>query len=109
MDQQIDDISSQLHEWTEAALALDAGHFPRELLNELEDIVAELRQVIDEHGSDFDRDHFTEQFVNPEMAEVVVRFRKVSRMLERVLGAEFIEQLEEEAQGFEVPSDDDED
>ena len=34
--------------WTEAALALDEGHFPRELLNELEDLVGELKGLLEE-------------------------------------------------------------
>lgn len=107
MDQEFDAITSQLHEWTEAALALDAGHFPRELINELEDIVAEMKALIEDHDSDDFRQDFASEFVNPEMAEVATRFPKVSRMLERVLGAEFIEELEEEAEGFTHPDDGD--
>lgn len=108
MDQQLDAITAQLHEWTEAALALDEGHFPRELLNELEDIVGELKAVMEENAADFDRNGFTEQFVNPEMAEVVERFPRVRRLLERALGNEFLEQLAEESEGFS-PRDDDDD
>lgn len=108
MDQHLDQITAQLHEWTESALALDEGHFPRELLNELEDIVAELKAVMEDTATDFDRQEVTEQFVNPEMAEVVGRFPKVRRLLERALGSEFLEQLAEEAEGF-TPPDDDED
>ena len=44
MDAELDAVTAQLHDWTEAALALDEGHFPRELLNELEDIVGEITQ-----------------------------------------------------------------
>ena len=105
MDQEFDAITSQLHEWTEAALALDAGHFPRELVNELEDIVAEMKAFIEDQDSDEVRQELATEFVNPEMAEVATRFPKVSRMLERVLGAEFIEELEAEAEGFIHPDD----
>lgn len=105
MDQEYDAVTSQLHEWTEAALALDAGHFPRELINELEDIVAEMKALIDNADSDEFRHDLASEFVNPEMAEVATRFPKVSRMLERVLGSDFIEELEVEAEGFVHPDD----
>jgi predicted transcriptional regulator len=107
MDQQLDALTAQLHEWTESALALDEGHFPRELLNELEDLISELKLLIDENPTEIDRRAVTEQFVNPEMAEVVERFPKVRRMLERALGSEFMEQLHEEGQGFGTLDDDD--
>jgi hypothetical protein len=106
MDQQLDALTAQLHEWTESALSLDEGHFPRELLNELEDILSELKTVLDESASGDDKREVTEQFVNPEMAEVVERFPKVRRVLERALGSEFMEQLAEEAEGFGVLDDD---
>ena len=109
MDQQLDQITAQLHDWSESALALDEGHFPRELLSELEDIVAELKALMEDTGTDFDRQEVTEQFVNPEMAEVVGRFPKVRRILERAFGSEFLEQLAEEAEGFSPPGDDDDD
>lgn len=108
MDQQLDALTAQLHEWTESALSLDEGHFPRELLNELEDILSELKTLLDENPQDFDRREVTEQFVNPEMAEVVERFPKVRRVLERALGTEFMEQLAEEAEGFGVLDEDEE-
>jgi len=108
MDQQLDAITAQLHDWTEAALALDEGHFPRELLNELEDIISELKTVLDEQPSDFDRKDVTEQFANPEVAEVVQRFPRVRRLLERALGSEFVEQLQEESEGYGGGDDDDE-
>lgn len=107
MDQQLDALTAQLHEWTESALSLDEGHFPRELLNELEDIITELKAVIEENTEDFDRRAFSEEFVNPEMAEVVARFPKVRRLMERALGGEFMEQLAEEAEGFGTLDDDD--
>jgi hypothetical protein len=107
MDQQLDALTAQLHEWTESALALDEGHFPRELLNELEDLISELKTLMDENPNEVDRRGVTEQFVNPEMAEVVERFPRVRRVLERALGSEFMEQLQEEGEGF-GPLDDDE-
>jgi hypothetical protein len=68
MDPQLDAVTAQLHDWMEAALALDEGHFPREMLNELEDIVGELKTLLDDNVSDYDRRAVTDQFVNPEMA-----------------------------------------
>jgi len=105
MDHELDVVAAQLHDWTEAALALDEGHFPRELLNELEDVIAELKALLDEQPREFNRRSVTEQFVNPEMAEVVERFPKVRRVLERALGSEFMEQLQEEGEGFVSPED----
>jgi hypothetical protein len=107
MDQQLDAVTAQLHDWTEAALALDEGHFPRELLNELEDIITELKVLIDERSSDLDRREITDQFANPETAEVVQRFPRVRRLMERALGSEFVEQLQEEGEGFGGGDDDD--
>ncbi|MDR0786526.1 MAG: hypothetical protein LBG44_01430 [Gemmatimonadota bacterium] len=108
MEQQLDALTAQLHEWTESALALDEGHFPRELLNELEDLISELKALMDENLSEKDQRGVTEQFVNPEMAEVVERFPRVRRMLERALGSDFMEQLQEEGEGFGGLDDDDE-
>jgi hypothetical protein len=108
MDQQLDALAAQLHDWTESALALDEGHFPRELLNELEDVLTELKTFMEESATEEDRRGITEQMVNPEMAEVVGRFPRVRRLLERALGSEFMEQLQEEAEGF-GPIDEDDD
>jgi len=108
MDQQLDALTAQLHDWTESALALDEGHFPRELLSELEDLISELKTLMDDNPTEIDRRAVTEQFVNPEMAEVVERFPRVRRVLERALGSEFMEQLQEEGEGFSG-SDEDED
>jgi hypothetical protein len=108
MDHQLDAVTAQLHDWTEAALALDEGHFPRELLNELEDIITELKALIDERSDESERREITDQFANPEMAEVVQRFPRVRRLMERALGSEFVEQLQEEGEGY-GGSDDEED
>lgn len=107
MDQELDAVTAQLHEWTESALSLDEGHFPRELLNELEDLIAELKTLLDDSVSEADRRGVTDQFVTPEMAEVVERFPRVRRLMERALGGEFIERLAEEGEGFVSPDDDD--
>jgi predicted transcriptional regulator len=108
MNQQLDALTAQLQEWTESALALDEGHFPRELLSELEDIISELKALMDENPNEIDRRVVTEQFISPEMAEVVERFPKVRRVLERALGSEFMEMLQEEGDGFGTLDDDDE-
>lgn len=107
MDQELDAVTAQLLEWTESALSLDEGHFPRELLNELEDILAELRSLMEGNLSASDRRAVTDEFVNPEMAEVVERFPSVRRVLQRALGTEFMEQLSEEGEGFGVLDDED--
>jgi hypothetical protein len=107
MDHQLDALTAQLHEWTESALSLDEGHFPRELLNELEDVISELKALMDENPAEYDRRGITDQFVNPEMAEVVERFPRVRRLMERALGSEFIEQLQEESESFGGLDDDD--
>jgi hypothetical protein len=106
MDQELEALTGQLLDWTESALALDEAHFPRELLNELEDIITELKALMDDIP-DFDRRAVTDQFVNPEMAEVVERFPRVKRLLERALGSEFMEQLQEESEGFGGLDEDD--
>jgi len=108
MNRQVDALAAQLHDWTEAALALDEAHFPREMLNELDDLVTELKALIDEDPAGPDQNGITEQFINPEMAEVVGRFPRVRRLLERALGSEFLEQLSEES-GELGALDDDED
>lgn len=107
MDQQLDALAAQLNEWTESALALDEGHFPRELLNELEDLLTELKVAMEESELEEDRRGITEQLVNPEMAEVVDRFPRVRRLLERALGSDFMEQLQEEAEDFGSSDEDD--
>lgn len=105
-DPQFDALAAQVYDWVESAVALDAGHFPNEMVNELEDLIGELRAFLEER-EEIDRSEVIELFVSPEMAEVVERFPRVRRMLERAWGSQLIELLEEEASG--IPEMDDED
>lgn len=96
-DQRFDTLAVQVAEWTESAVALDEGHFPNELLNDLEDLIAELKAFLDEEGESYERRDVLETFATPEMAEVVERFPRVRRLLERAWGSQLMELLEEEA------------
>jgi hypothetical protein len=107
LEQRFDTLAVQVHDWTESALALDAGHFPSELLNDLEDLIEELKAFLDEEESSYDRKDVTELFVTPEMAEVIERFPRVRRQLERAWGAQLTELIEEEGAGFGSLDDDD--
>jgi hypothetical protein len=106
---QFDALASQVHDWVESAVALDEGHFPNELLSELEDLIAELKAYLADDETKHDKRDVIELFVSPEMAEVVERFPKVRRMLERAWGARLTELLEEESSGFPEMGGDDED
>lgn len=108
-DPQFDALAAQVYEWVESAVALDEGHFPNELLSELEDLIQELKSYLEEGAVQRDRREVVELFVSPEMAEVVHRFPRVRRMLERAWGQQLTELLEEEARGFEGFEDDEED
>lgn len=108
-DRRFDDLVSQVHDWTESAVALDEGHFPSEVLSDLEDVIGELKTVLDEEGDSISRQEVTELFVTPEMADVINRFPRVRRVLERAWGAQLTELIEEEAGGFSPIDDDDED
>ncbi len=108
MDQRFDALAVQVHEWTESAVALDEGHFPTELLSDLEDLIDELKGFLDEAGESYDRKDITELFVTPEMAEVIQRFPRVRRQLERAWGSQLTDLIEEEGEGF-ATLDDDED
>jgi hypothetical protein len=109
VDQRFDELVSQVHDWTESAVALDAGHFPSELLSDLRDLIEELKAFLEdqEEGSTYGRGDVLEIFVTPEMGEVMGRFPKVRRLLESAWGSQLIEQIEEEAMGFESPDDGD--
>ena len=109
LEQRFDALAVQVHDWTESALALDEGHFPSELLNDLEDLIEELKAFLEE-ADDYERKDITELFVTPEMAEVIERFPKVRRQLERAWGAQLTELIEEEGAGFgSLDDEDDED
>ena len=106
MDRRFDALAVQVHEWTESALALDEGHFPSELLSDLKDLTEELKAFLDEAEASYDRKDVTELFVNPEMAEIVGRFPRVRRLIESAWGAQLMELIEEEGEGFATPDDD---
>jgi hypothetical protein len=108
MNEKLDALTVQIHDWTESALSLDEGHFPSELLSDLEDLIDELKNFLEDAAGQFDRRAVTEPFVTPEMGDVIERFPRVRKLLERAWGAELMEQIEEEASGF-AGSDDEED
>ena len=109
-DARFDALVSQVHDWTESAVALDEGHFPGELLSDLRDLTEELKAFLDEaEPGTYKRNDVIEMFVTPEMAEVTDRFPKVRRLLEGAWGSQLIELLEEESAGFEHGGDDDDD
>jgi hypothetical protein len=107
-EQRYDDLVSQVHDWTESAVALDEGHFPNELLRELEDLVSELKDFLEDE-SDYDRGEVVELFATPEISEVMDRFPKVRRLLERAWGPQLTDLLEEESDFGPSDDDDDED
>ena len=97
-EKKLDSLAAAVHEWTESAVALDAGHFPGELLEELRDLITEIEEALEEDDSAPDDQTFVrEVFVTPEMAEVIDRFPRVRRMLERAWGRQLLERIEEEA------------
>ena len=108
INERLDALTVQVHEWTESALSLDEGHFPSELLSDLDDLIEELKGFLEDAGGQVQRSAVTEAFVTPEMGEVIERFPRVRRLLERAWGAELTEQIEEEASGFAGLDDDDE-
>lgn len=109
LDQRFDALAVQLHEWTEAAVALDEGHFPSEMLSDLDDLIDDLKAFLEEAGESYDRKDVTELFISPEMAEVIERFPKVRRYLERAWGSQLTDLIEEEGAGFGGLDDDDDD
>ncbi len=108
-DERFDTLVAQVHEWVESAVALDAGHFPSELLSDLRDLIEELKEFLDEEGSSYERKDVTELFVTPEMAEVIQRFPRVRRLMESSWGAQLTELIEEEGGGFEGFDDEEDD
>ena len=106
VDERFDDLVSQVHDWTESAVALDEGHFPSELLSDLRDLIEELKEYLEEEGAGR-REEVLEVFVSPEMAEIMHRFPRVRRLLESAWGSGLTDQIEEES-GFD-PDDEDDD
>jgi hypothetical protein len=100
MDQRFDVLAVQVHEWTESALALDEGHFPSELVSDLDDLNEELKAFLEEEDSGYDRKDVAELFISPEMAEILHRFPRVRRHVERAWGSQLVDQIDEEGEGF---------
>lgn len=108
LEQRFDALAVQVHDWTESALALDEGHFPSELLSDLEDLIEELKGFLEDAESSYSRKDVTELFVTPEMADVIERFPRVRRQLERAWGAQLTDLIEEEGSGFAEMEEEDE-
>jgi hypothetical protein len=108
-NERFDDLVSQVHDWVESAVALDAGHFPNELLSDLKDLIDELKSFLEEESGEYSRSDITELFVTPEMAEIIDRFPKVRRLLESSWGSQLMEMIEEEGAGFGGTDDEDDD
>ena len=106
MDQRFDTLAVQVHEWTESALALDEGHFPTELLSDLDDLNDELKAFLEEEDSGYGKTDVTELFISPEMAEIVHRFPRVRRHIERAWGSQLMELIDEEGEGFASDEED---
>lgn len=109
LDQRFDALAVQVHEWTDSAVALDEGHFPNELLNELSDLIDELKVFLEEAGSAYGRQDIAELFVTPEMAEVIQRFPRVRKQLERAWGTQLTDLIQEEGEGYSSPDEEDDD
>lgn len=108
-EERFDDLAAQIHDWTESAVALDAGHFPQEMVSELEDLVQAIREFLEGDGSDdFKRRDFAELLITPEMSEVLQRFPKLRRVLDRNWGGAMSERILEEEFGYVNESDDEE-
>lgn len=108
-DERFDDLVAQVHDWVESAVALDAGHFPNELLSELQDLISDLKTFLEDESEEYNRSDVTELFVTPEMAEVIARFPRVRRVLESAWGSQLMETIEEEGAGYGGFDDEDED
>jgi len=109
MDQRFDTLAVQVHDWTDSAVALDEGHFPNEMLNELSDLIDDLKVFLEDAGPAYGRAEITELFVTPEMAEIIQRFPRVRKQLERAWGAQLTDLIHEEGEGFGGSTDEDED
>ncbi len=107
-EERFDSLAAQVHEWTESAVALDEGHFPNEMISELQDLVEELKAFLEDEAGEYERRDVTELFVTPEMAEIVDRFPRARRLLEGAWGSRVMDLIAEESSGFEPLDDDDE-
>jgi hypothetical protein len=106
MERRFDALAVQVHEWTESSLALDEGHFPSELLSDLEDLIEELKAFLEDAEDSYDRKDVTELFVTPEMADIIQRVPRVRRNLERAWGSALTDLIDEEGEGFVSPDED---
>ena len=106
-DERFDQLVSEVHDWVESAVALDAGHFPSELLSDLRDLIDEVKDFLEDEGADR-RNEVLEIFISPEMAEVMQRFPRVRRLLESAWGSQLTDTIEEEGAGY-ISEDDDDD
>jgi len=109
LEQRFDTLAVQVHDWTESALSLDEGHFPSEMLNDLEDLIEELKAFLEEAEDSYKRKDITELFITPEMADVIDRFPRVRKQLERAWGAQLTDLIEEEGAGFGSMDDEEDD
>jgi hypothetical protein len=109
LEQRFDTLAVQVHDWTESALSLDEGHFPSEMLNDLEDLIEELKSFLEEAEDSYKRKDITELFITPEMADVIDRFPRVRKQLERAWGAQLTDLIEEEGAGFGSMDDEEDD
>ncbi|CAN5814589.1 hypothetical protein BH23GEM6_BH23GEM6_08000 [soil metagenome] len=109
LEQRFDTLAVQVHDWTESALSLDEGHFPSEMLNDLEDLIEELKAFLEEAEDSYKRKDVTELFITPEMADVIDRFPRVRKQLERAWGAQLTDLIEEEGAGFGSMDDEEDD
>jgi hypothetical protein len=109
LDRRFDTLAVQVHEWTESAIALDEGHFPSEMLSDLEDLIEELKAFLEDADASYERKDVTELFVTPEMADIIQRFPRVRRQLERAWGQQVTDLIDEEGEGFSEMDDDDRD
>jgi hypothetical protein len=108
MEKRFDTLAVQVHEWTESAIALDEGHFPSELLSDLEDLIEELKAFLEDAEGSYERKDVTELFITPEMADIIHRFPRVRRQLERAWGQQVTDLIDEEGEGFSEMDDGDE-
>lgn len=108
-EERFDSLAAQINDWVDSAVALDEGHFPNELLSDLQDLTEDLKTFLEEEGTDYDRREVTEIFITPEMGEVVDRFPRVRRLIESAWGSRLIDEIAEANENDFGTLDEDED